>query len=53
MPHFGLIWWSRLHGLISLELGQHLAATGIDADLLYRTEVEEMLGRLGHRVTGR
>jgi hypothetical protein len=49
VPHFGLVWWSRPHGLISLELGQHLAATGIDTELLYRTEVEEMLGRLRHR----
>ncbi len=41
--HFGLVWWSRLHGLISLELGRHLAATGVDAALLYRTEIETML----------
>jgi AcrR family transcriptional regulator len=41
--HFGLVWWSRLHGLISLELGRHLAATGVDAALLYRTEVAAML----------
>jgi AcrR family transcriptional regulator len=47
--HFGLVWWSRLHGLISLELGQHLAATGVDAALLYRTEVEAMLDTLRHR----
>jgi AcrR family transcriptional regulator len=46
--HFGLVWWSRLHGLISLELGQHLAATGVDTALLYRTEVEAML-RARHR----
>lgn len=47
--HFGLVWWSRLHGLISLELGQHLAATGVDAALLYRSEIEAMLGALRHR----
>ncbi|OXM66326.1 TetR/AcrR family transcriptional regulator [Amycolatopsis vastitatis] len=47
--HFGLIWWSRLHGLISLELGRHLAATGVDAALLYRTEVEAMLDALRPR----
>ncbi|MHA6757245.1 TetR-like C-terminal domain-containing protein [Streptacidiphilus sp. PAMC 29251] len=45
--HFGLVWWSRLHGLISLELGRHLAATGIEPALLYRTEVEAMLAGLG------
>jgi hypothetical protein len=47
--HFGLVWWSRLHGLISLELGRHLAATGVDPALLYRTEIEAMLGSLRHR----
>ena len=47
--HFGLVWWSRLHGLISLELARHLAATGVDAALLYRTEVEAMLDALRHR----
>jgi AcrR family transcriptional regulator len=46
--HFGLVWWSRLHGLISLELGRHLAATEIDPTLLYRTEIEAMLDSL-HR----
>lgn len=47
--HFGLVWWSRLHGLISLELGQHLVAAGVDTALLYRTEIEAMLGSLRHR----
>ncbi|MEV6638588.1 TetR/AcrR family transcriptional regulator [Amycolatopsis sp. NPDC051371] len=47
--HFGLVWWSRLHGLISLELGQHLAATGVDTALLYRTEIDAMLDALRHR----
>jgi AcrR family transcriptional regulator len=44
--HLGLIWWSRLHGLVSLELGQHLTATGVQPDLLYRAETEALLGRL-------
>ncbi|MFG1607838.1 TetR/AcrR family transcriptional regulator [Actinoplanes sp. NPDC049265] len=43
---FGLIWWSRLHGLVSLELSRHVAATGIDPELLYRTEIQAMLGGL-------
>jgi AcrR family transcriptional regulator len=47
--HFALVWWSRLHGLISLELGRHLAATGVDTALLYRTEIEAMLGGLRRR----
>ncbi|WIX91432.1 TetR/AcrR family transcriptional regulator [Amycolatopsis sp. DG1A-15b] len=49
--HFGLVWWSRLHGLISLELGQHTVGTGIDPGLLYRSEVETMVDSLRHRVT--
>ncbi|WP_410627888.1 TetR/AcrR family transcriptional regulator [Amycolatopsis sp. cmx-8-4] len=44
--HFGLVWWCRLHGLISLELGRHLVATGVDPALLYRTEIEAMLSGL-------
>jgi AcrR family transcriptional regulator len=32
--------WTRLHGIISLELGGHLAATGIGADLLFESEIE-------------
>jgi len=31
--------WTRLHGIISLELGGHLAATGIGAAVLFETEV--------------
>ena len=37
--YLGLVAWTRLHGLISLELGQHLAATGVDPALLYEAEV--------------
>jgi hypothetical protein len=39
----GLRSWTRLHGIISLELGGHLAATGIDAALLYETEAAELV----------
>ncbi len=38
-----LVCWSRLHGLISLELGGHLGATGVDPALLYRAEVRALL----------
>jgi AcrR family transcriptional regulator len=31
--------WTRLHGIISLELGGHLAATGIGSAALFETEV--------------
>jgi AcrR family transcriptional regulator len=44
--HLGLVAWTRLHGLISLELGQHLAATGIDPARLFEAEVQS-LARLG------
>lgn len=30
--------WTRLHGIISLELGGHLAATGLGADVLFEAE---------------
>lgn len=35
--------WSRLHGVISLEIGHHLSSTGIDAGLLYDGEVEALV----------
>ncbi len=38
----GLLAWTRLHGVISLELGQHLAATGVDPGLLYDAEVQSL-----------
>lgn len=31
--------WTRLHGIISLEVGGHLAATGIGAEVLFESEV--------------
>jgi len=34
-----LLSWTRLHGIISLELGGHLAATGVDPTILYAAEV--------------
>jgi hypothetical protein len=49
VAHFGLVWWSRLHGLISLEPDQHMVAAGVDPALLYRAEIETMLGSLRRR----
>jgi AcrR family transcriptional regulator len=40
----GVVFWSRLHGLIILELDRHLAAMQLDAELLYRTELAELGG---------
>ena len=34
----GFLTWTRLHGIISLELGGHLAATGLGADVLFEAE---------------
>ena len=31
--------WTRLHGIISLELGGHLSATGIDPAVLFEAEI--------------
>jgi AcrR family transcriptional regulator len=41
----GVIFWSRLHGLISLELDRHLASMQLDPELLYRTELAELGGQ--------
>jgi AcrR family transcriptional regulator len=43
--YLGLLAWTRLHGLISLELGQHLPATGVDPALLYDAEVQSLVRR--------
>jgi AcrR family transcriptional regulator len=39
-----LLAWTRLHGVLSLELGGHLTATGIDPALLYQAEVDLLAG---------
>jgi|SRR5271166_3581341 len=36
--------WTRLHGVLSLELDGHLTATGIDPALLYEAEVDILAG---------
>ena len=38
----GIIFWSRIHGLVSLELDRHLASMQLDPELLYRTELAEL-----------
>lgn len=39
----GLTAWTRIHGLISLELGHHLLSTGVSAHLLYDAEVSTLI----------
>jgi AcrR family transcriptional regulator len=38
----GVVFWSRLHGLVSLELDHHLASMQLDPELLYRAELAEL-----------
>jgi AcrR family transcriptional regulator len=40
----GVTFWSRLHGLVSLELDHHLASMQLDPELLYRAELAELGG---------
>jgi AcrR family transcriptional regulator len=40
----GITSWTRLHGLVSLELDGHLHATTIDPALLYAAEVADLIG---------
>jgi AcrR family transcriptional regulator len=42
----GVTFWSRLHGLVSLELDRHLASMQLDAELLYRAELAELGAQL-------
>jgi AcrR family transcriptional regulator len=41
----GVLFWSRLHGLISLELDHHLASMQLDPELLFRAELAELGGK--------
>lgn len=44
--HRGMVAWTRLHGVISLELDGHLSSTGVDPALLYRAETEVLAAGL-------
>ncbi|MFE7135854.1 TetR/AcrR family transcriptional regulator [Streptomyces sp. NPDC057638] len=41
--HRALAFWTRLHGLLSLELAGHFAPMGFDPALFFAAEVEELL----------
>ena len=41
----GVIFWSCLHGLVSLELDGHLASMQLNPELLYRAEIAELGGQ--------
>ncbi|KUJ47430.1 TetR/AcrR family transcriptional regulator [Streptomyces sp. NPDC093228] len=40
--HRALVFWSRLHGVLSLELAGHFTGMGFDPDLLFAAEVERL-----------
>lgn len=40
---WGLVWWTRLHGLISLEVEGHFGLMGFDPSLLYASEIEALI----------
>jgi AcrR family transcriptional regulator len=48
----GFLTWTRLHGIISLELGGHLGATGIGADVLFDAEVDTIRARAARLPAG-
>jgi hypothetical protein len=40
----GMTCWTRLHGILSLEIDGHLQATNVDPALLYHAEVDDLIG---------
>lgn len=40
--HWGLTVWTRLHGVLSLEVAGQFALSGIDPELLFRAEVDAL-----------
>lgn len=40
--HRGLVFWARLHGILSLELAGHFTGMGFDPALLYAAELEAL-----------
>ncbi|NUP52969.1 MAG: TetR/AcrR family transcriptional regulator [Catenulispora sp.] len=43
--HRALVFWTRLHGVLSLELSGHFGGMGFDPAQLYEAEVEAVVGR--------
>jgi AcrR family transcriptional regulator len=40
--HWGLTVWTRLHGVLSLEVSGQLTLTGVDPELLFKAEVDAL-----------
>lgn len=43
--HQALNFWTRLHGVLSLELAGHFAGMGLDPALLFAAELDDLLTR--------
>jgi AcrR family transcriptional regulator len=43
--HRALAFWTRLHGILSLELAGHFTGMGFDPALFYEAELTDLLGR--------
>lgn len=43
----GVVWWTRMHGLLSLEIEGHFVGMGFDPALLYDVEVAALLANGG------
>ncbi|WP_327237881.1 TetR/AcrR family transcriptional regulator [Streptomyces sp. NBC_01317] len=43
--HRGLTFWTRLHGVLSLELAGHFTGMGFDSGLLFTAELDDLLAR--------
>ncbi|MEV7023403.1 TetR/AcrR family transcriptional regulator [Kitasatospora sp. NPDC093558] len=43
--HRALSFWTRLHGVLSLELAGHFTGMGFDPALLFAAELDDLLGR--------
>ncbi|MFE0516825.1 TetR-like C-terminal domain-containing protein, partial [Streptomyces sp. NPDC058964] len=42
--HRALVFWTRLHGLLSLELAGHFTGMGFDPELMFAAEVDALAG---------
>ncbi|MFD0417885.1 TetR/AcrR family transcriptional regulator [Streptomyces sp. NPDC127108] len=51
--HRALTFWTRLHGVLSLELAGHFTGMGFDAEQLYAAELDGLLADVGGPPTGR
>jgi Tetracyclin repressor-like, C-terminal domain len=48
--YLAVVGWSRIHGIIMLELFDHIQPVVGDSDAFYRVQVEDMLREMGIRI---